>query len=116
MPRGLAALAVVVTMAVGTWLGGWWVVPVAAMAWGWFVPGLRPWRIGLLAACAWAGLLALQASTPAFPALLGRLSGIFRLPPALLPALPPLFAGLLAWAAAGVVGRQPSALSRQPDP
>ena len=81
-------------------------VPVVAVGWAWLVPALRPWRIGLLAGCAWAGLLAAQASTPAFAALLDRLAGIFSLPPLALVGLPPLFAALLGWSAAGVVGRK----------
>lgn len=80
-------------------------IPILAVAWSWLVPALRPWRIGLLAGLAWAGLLAAQATTPAFAALLDRLGGIFSLPPLLLAGLPPIFAALLAWGAAGVVRR-----------
>ena len=117
MPLAAASLGVVVTMALGTWLLGWWMVPLLAGAWSWLVPALRPWRIGLLAGCAWAGLLAAQATTPAFAALVGRLGGIFSLPHLVLVGLPPLFAALLGWSAAGVagvVGRQPSAVSSPP--
>lgn len=103
MPLGVAALGVVASMAVGTWLGGWWIVPVVAVAWAWLVPALRPWRIGLLTGCAWAGLLAVEASIPAFATLLDRLGGIFSLPPVVLVCLPPVFAGLLGWSAAEVV-------------
>jgi len=102
VPLAVAALGVVASMALGTWLVGWWTVPILAGAWGWLVPALRPWRIGLLAGFAWAGLLAAQATTPAFAALLDRLGGIFSLPPVVLACLPPLFAGLLGWSAAEV--------------
>ena len=100
MPLGAAVLGVMGSMVVGTWLGGWWMVLVVAVLWGWLVPALRPWRIGALTGCAWAGLLAVQAPTPAFGALLSRLGGIFSLPPLVVAALPPVFAALLGWSAA----------------
>jgi hypothetical protein len=96
---GLLAAA----FAAGAWLGGWWTVAVIAAVWAWWRRG-APWRAGLAAGAAWAGLLGLTIPWAALGRLAPRLGGVFGLPGWAMLALTPGFALLLAWSAARVAG------------
>lgn len=94
-----------VALAIGTWLLGWWAVPLLGAAWGVLQRG-RPRFLTAFGAAvlAWALLLALDA----VPGSLGRLTtvlgGIFMMPGAVLVVVMLLYAGLLAGCAAQVSG------------
>ena len=98
MPRLLAGTALLtLALAAGTWLLGWWAVPVLAAAWGWSRGG--PGVAALAAAFGWGGLL-LTLPLDSLGRLLARLVGVFHLPGALLVLLALSYAALLAWSAA----------------
>jgi hypothetical protein len=86
-----------------TWLVGWWGVLAVSLGWRLVDRGGRGWEIGAAAFLAWASLLGWLGSAPAKRELVHRLAGVFGLPPAILGAASPLFAGVLALAAAWVV-------------
>ena len=89
--------------AAGTWLGGWWSVVLVAAVWSLW--RRRPaWRAGVAAAIAWAGLLALTIPWAPLGRLAARLGSVFSMPGWAALALPPLFAFLLGWSGARVVG------------
>ncbi len=94
----LELLLLAVFMAAGTWLGGWWAVPLLAAGWQWLRPG-SAWSIGVAALLAWGGLLLLLPPAP-FGRLLERLGGLLSLPGPVLLVLPLAYALLLGWSAA----------------
>lgn len=94
----LELLLLAVLMAAGTWLGGWWAVPLLAAGWQWLRPG-SAWSIGVAALLAWGGLLMLLPPAP-FGRLLERLGGLLSLPGPLLLVLPLAYVLLLGWSAA----------------
>ncbi len=109
----LALLAA--AFAVGTY-AGWWLVPIAAAAWG-ASSGRRhaAAEAAVGALVAWAALLAWQARLPGYGRLTTRAAGVFGVPEWALVVATLLFAALLAATAAslgrGVAGprRRPSA-------
>lgn len=105
MARALAwILGVALLGAAGTWLGGWWVLPLLGAAGGW--RGGRPILVGLGTALAWGMLFLLLPATP-LGRLLTRLGTLAHLPGPALIALTLLFAGLLGWSAARLVAPAP---------
>ncbi|MBP6669754.1 MAG: hypothetical protein KA180_09940 [Gemmatimonadales bacterium] len=90
--------------AAGTWLGGWWVLPVIGAVYGW--RGGRPLLAGVGAALAW-GVLFLMLPAAPLGRLLTRLGALAHLPGPALIALTLLFAGLLGWSAARLVAPEP---------
>lgn len=96
----LQVLAVALLGALGTWLGGWWALPVIGAAYGW--RGGRPLFAGVGAALAWGGLFLLLPAAP-LGRLLTRLGALAHLPGPALIVLTLLFAGLLGWSAARLV-------------
>ncbi|HWA17337.1 MAG TPA: hypothetical protein VG817_12955 [Gemmatimonadales bacterium] len=102
-------------MTVATWLFGWWGILLVGLASGWLRRQSPAWRAALAAAAAWGFWLILAGPPAAMLTLLEKLSQIFGgVPiPALL-ALPPLYAALLAWAAARL-GQGLPALRRGPE-
>lgn len=95
-PFEIALLAMLI--AAGTWLGGWWAVPLLAAGWQWLRPG-SSWSLGVAALLAWGGLLMLLPPAP-FGRLLERLGGLVSLPGPVLLILPLGYALLLGWSAA----------------
>lgn len=79
---------------------GWWGILLVAAAWGWARRGAPAWRAALAGAVAWAFWLILAGPPVAMLTLLEKLSAILGAPAPVLLALPPLYAALLAWAAA----------------
>jgi hypothetical protein len=107
--RGIQLLPVGLLVAVGTWLFGWWAVPLVGFVHALVWRGRRGVMLeaGLGGMLGWGWLMALQGMHPAFPRLAEVLEGIFPVPSAVLMAASLLFAGLLAGAAAGVVPSSP---------
>lgn len=96
---GLALAAAVV--AAGTWLIGWWAVPVVAVGWQLVDRDGPPWRAAIAAPLAWGVLLALIPLAP-LGRLTPRLAGIFQLPSWALILLVLGYVSLLGWSAARV--------------
>jgi hypothetical protein len=106
--RALATIvSLVVAFAAGTWLLGWWTVPVVALAYGLWngrsvtrAPGSPV--VALAAALAWGLLLAAAAVSAPVAALAGRLGALMGQPSFALYAATLLFPALLAWSAAAL--------------
>lgn len=97
-------VVLVVVVAVCTWFGGWWCLPLIGGAYAlWRRTLLSPVEAGIAAMVAWAALFLLNAGQPAFQLLLVRLGGVFPVPGVVVLVIAVLFAGLLAWSAARVV-------------
>lgn len=95
-------LALVLVLAVGTALVGWWAVPVVAALWGvsgWAREGAW-WKASAAAALAWALLLAWTATQGPVLALAEKVGPIFSLPAIGFLFLPLFFAAVLAGSAA----------------
>jgi hypothetical protein len=90
-----------VLMATGTWMVGWWAVPMVAAAWGMIFRPTRPWLAGLAGSVAWGAVL-VGAPWDALRRLTPRLGGIFHLPGWGMLALTLGFVWLLGWSAARV--------------
>jgi hypothetical protein len=95
-------LMLTVFIITGTWLFGWWVVPILTSAYGARLPRAR--GTVLTATCAailgWGALLAYDAASGSLGRLLAVISGMIRLPGAALVLLTLAYAGLLAASAA----------------
>lgn len=91
-----------VVFAAGTWAGGWWTIPMIAMAWS-FWRRRAPWRAGIAAGVAWIMLLGLTIPWAPLGRLGPRLGGAIGVPGPAMLLLPPIFAFLLAWSTARVV-------------
>jgi hypothetical protein len=85
----------------GTWLVGWWAVPVIALGWGLLTVGrIRSWIPGISAALAWSVLLAADARSGALGRLLVRLAGVLHTQEVVPVLLTLVFPGFLAWSGA----------------
>jgi hypothetical protein len=107
-------IVVAAAIAMGTWLVGWWAVPVIALAAG--AAGTRPAIVAGACAASWAALLLLNAFASGFGTLGGLLAGIMGMPMPALIVVTLLFPALLGWSAAslGDAARSMAATSRQP--
>ena len=113
----LALALTALSVAVLTWLLGWWGVVVAALLAGsvlWRRRGVA-WLVALGAIVAWSALILLDATRGRFAVLSYLLGGLLGVPPLALVAVTLLFAALLAWSAA-VLGSEIGriALARRP--
>lgn len=92
------------TMAVLTWLVGWWAVPLVAAFAGsaLYVRAGVPWRMALAAAIAWTLLLVVDATTGRLSVAATTLGGVLRVPGVVLVLITLAFPALLAWSAATV--------------
>lgn len=90
-------------IATGTWLVGWWSVPLVAAAWQLWRRDTRPWLAGVAGFLAWAALLGWLAPAGPERELAHRLAAMLGTPGFVPGLATPLFAGLLAWSAAGLV-------------
>jgi hypothetical protein len=107
-------LAAVVAVCGLTWVVGWWGVVVAALVVGgmwWRRPAIA-WIVALAAIAGWGVLLLAKAAGGRFGALTAVVSGVMRIPAAVLMIATLLFAGLLGWSAAVVGGEVARALGR----
>ena len=107
MRRRLAFLALAGAFFAAAWLG-WWAIPATAALWGALRPPFKSPALMAAAAAglAWASWLAVNAvaGRGAFGTLLQRLTALFELPALVLVVVTLVFASLLAWSAAAVVG------------
>jgi hypothetical protein len=103
--RALRLLGLAVLMAGATWLGGWWTLPLCAAGFALFARGTPHVTLdaGLAAMLAWGGLLAIQATQPAFGRLAAAVRGAVPVPTVALLAITLVFAGVLGASAAAVV-------------
>ena len=103
MKAGLPRLVIVTAaIAAGTWLAGWWAVPVLAL-----IAGLLTWRpstVALGAALAWAVLLVINALAGTMARVASTLGDVMGLPAPAVVAVTLLFPALLAWSAAAIGG------------
>jgi hypothetical protein len=99
MRRIGAPLLLTLIIMAGTWVVGWWAVPVLAACWQVLRPEGVPLQAGRCAFSAWGLLLLLLPLAP-LGRLAGRLAGVFQLPVPMTWLLAPFFAALLAWSAA----------------
>ncbi len=91
-------VALSLAFALGTWFGGWWMVPVIGALYGAW--GMRQ-RVTIVTAllasvAAWGALLALAAMAGPMARLLAVLGGILHMPGAALIVLTLAYGGLLA--------------------
>ena len=121
-----------IAMALGTWVAGWWTVPLLAAVWGaWRAwdegdgrhDPARWWNAPAAAAVAWGGLLALQAARGPVRTVAGRVGAVMGIPPVALLLATLVFAALSAWSVARVagavvrtVGGEKNTSRRVPDP
>jgi hypothetical protein len=106
--RVLRIIGVAVVVAIGTWFGGWWAVPLCAAVYA----VIRQQQSGAVseaafgAMLAWTGLLVWQATHPAFGRLSVAVSGVFPVPVPVLMIVSVAVAGVLAAAAARLTHRE----------
>ena len=98
-------LLLAAAFALGTWILGWWAVPLLGVAWGFLRRG-HPRFVSAFAAAAvaWIALLAFDAASGSLGRLLTVMGGIFSIPGPALLAVTVLYAALLAGCAAQVAG------------
>lgn len=106
MRRSLfAVLAIALVVAVGTWLLGWWAVPIIAVSAGAMLAGRA--RAGVMisfgAGIAWIVLLGIDAMSGHLLALAALLGRILPVPWPLLLVVTITYVMLMAWSAA-VIG------------
>ena len=94
----------VVAIALGTWVVGWWVVPVVGAVWGWVkrVDPATPLLAGLAGMVGWGLLLAVSASGAPAGSVSSVVGQAMRVGPGALMALTLAYPGLLAASAAAV--------------
>ena len=114
MKRLLCFALVLCAVAAGTWLTGWWAVPLIAVVAG--ALACAPLLVAAASAAAWLVLLLVDAATGSVGRLAGLLGGIMGLPAAALFAATLVFPALLGWSAAslGNAARSLRATSRPP--
>jgi len=108
MMRMLRIIGLAVVVAIGTWFGGWWAVPLCGAVYA----VLRQRHQGAVGEAAfgamlgWTGLLLWQATHPAFGRLSAAVNGVFPVPAPALMLLSVCVAGVLAASAARLTHRQ----------
>ena len=101
--RGLLRVVLLaLAFSLGTWVFGWWAVPVIAALWGLLargsvIPGVTA---AASAALGWAILLGVDAVPGRLGVLMERVAPVLRLPGIVLAVVAVLFAAAVAWAAA----------------
>ena len=98
MRLGIATAAI----AFGTWVAGWWAVPVLALVAGFLA--WRPSSVSLAAALAWTILLVVDTTAGNMSAIATTLGNVMGLPAPAVVAATLLFPALLAWSAATLGG------------
>jgi len=100
----LHVVALSFVIAAGTWLAGWWVVPIVGAAWGaWAAQQRSAALTALLAgAAAWGLLLAYDATVGPVGRLAQLFSTIFNLPKGTLILVTLAYAALLGGSAAAL--------------
>jgi hypothetical protein len=98
-----------IAVAIGTWILGWWAVPLLGAAWGVLRRG-RPrfWTAALAAVVGWWLLMLFNATRGSVGGMASLLGDIFGIGAWGMVALMYVFPGLLAGCAAQVAGMRPS--------
>lgn len=107
--RILGVVALVIVFTIGTWFGGWMVIPIIAVGFALLRrDGRAPREAGVAALVSWLALLIRLTPNPAFNTLLEQLGQIFPVPGIGVAVITLLFAVVLAASAArftiGIVG------------
>ena len=100
MKKALGFGLVATSVALGTWMVGWWAVPVVAL-----IAGLTGCRAGLVSgasAAAWLVLLVSDVASGNFPEVASVLAGIMGMPAAVLLVVTLALPALLGWSAASL--------------
>lgn len=100
--RLLEVVGLALLIALGTWHGGWWVIPSVAAVWQLIRRREPAWLAAVAGALGWAALL-LVLPLGALDRLDGRLSRLVHLPPPGATMITLGFAALLGWSAARIV-------------
>lgn len=101
----LRLLLLALVIAGGTWLVGWWAVPICGAAYAIVrrgAPGIVREAAGA-AMLAWCALLAIDVAHPAFGRLAAAVGGALPVPTWLLLLVAIVFAGLLAGSSAALL-------------
>ncbi|MCE9603137.1 MAG: hypothetical protein K8S21_13110 [Gemmatimonadetes bacterium] len=101
----------VVAIALGTWVVGWWIVPIVGAAWGWVkrTDPATPLLAGVAGMLAWAILLVVSANGAPAGSVSATVGQAMRVGPGALVALTLAYPGLLAASGAALaraVGRR----------
>lgn len=100
MRRVAVVVLLALFFALGTWLGGWWAIPLlSAVAGVW----RRAWESAVAAAAAWGALLVIDTFGSRFGALSGSVAGVIGVPSPALVVITLILAWVLAWSAAALV-------------
>jgi hypothetical protein len=112
--RASCIVLVSVVVAAGTWMLGWWSVPVAALVAG--LLGCRASLVSVASTLAWLALLLVDAAQGNLSRVSTTLGGIIGVPAAAALFLTLLLPALLGWSAAslGNAARARRATSRPP--
>lgn len=105
MKRVLWFVGLVAAIAAGTWVVGWWTVPVVGAIWGYVRrdDAAGPLAAGLAAMVAWGLLIAIAASGAPKGSVMDAVGAAMRVGPGALVALSVAFPALLASSAAALV-------------
>ena len=102
-----STLMLAAAFALGTWILGWWAVPLLGAVWGFMRRGRPRFASAFVAgALAWAALLTLDATSGALARLASVMGGIFSMPAPAVLVVTILYAALLAGCAAQVSGTE----------
>ncbi len=99
--RALEGACLALLVALGSWYGGWWVIPPIVAVWQLIRPREPAWLPAIAASVAWGALL-LLLPIGSLDRLDDRLSRMLYLPPLGATGVTLAFAALLAWSAARV--------------
>jgi hypothetical protein len=113
--RKLSCIVVVtIAAAVGTWVIGWWAIPIVALSAG--LLGCGAGMVAIGSALAWLLLLGIDAASGEVSRVATTLAGIMGIPPAAILLLTIVFPALLGWSAAalGAAARSIHSTLRQP--
>jgi hypothetical protein len=101
MRRGVSLTMQSALVALGTWLVGWWAIPVVIAGWQFVRRDEAAWPAGAAGVVGWGALLLLSPIAP-LGRLTVRLAGLFHLPPWGIVAVTLGYPFLLGWSAARV--------------
>ena len=100
MKKAVCFALVAAGTAIGTWLLGWWSVPVVALLAG--LLGCGPGLVATACASAWLSLLLIDAATGNLGRIAGLLAGVRGLPAVALFFVTLALPALLGWSAASL--------------
>jgi hypothetical protein len=109
----LRIMLLAAAFAIGTWIAGWWAVPLLGAIWGVLRRGMPRFGSAFAAAAiAWALLLAYDGVRGPMDRLSTVMGGLFSMPGAVVLLVTVVFAALLAGCAAQLTGFVPARQQR----